>query len=197
MTGLSLILGLRSKELISFLSLGWQPTQFTKITQKGGGGNPKVDEDSLLAFAELSGNPEIKSLAKWIVINSRANMVATWMDAYRPATKAIHGRLFIASTLRYRHSHPNSANIPAVRTKKDENEEDQIQYGEDGAWTYEARDLWTSGDPSLWSLVGIDGTGIQTRCLIHHLIATVGEGRVADFKELALRGDIHKHNIAV
>jgi hypothetical protein len=61
-------------------------------------------------------------------------MISTWMDAYRPETKAIHGSIFIASTLRYRHSHPNSANIPAVRLKKDENDVDQILYGEEGAY---------------------------------------------------------------
>jgi hypothetical protein len=190
-------LGSPKQRIEKLLELGWEPTQFTKRTPQGGGGNPKVDEDSLIAFAESSGKAEIAALAKWIVINSRANMVATWMDAYRPDTKAIHGRLFIASTLRYRHSHPNSANIPAVRTEKDENGEDQILRGEDGAWTYECRDLWTCGDPSRWSLVGIDGTGIQNRCLIHHLISTVGEDEVREFKELALRGDIHKHNIRV
>jgi DNA polymerase-1 len=191
-------LGSPKQRVDKLLELGWQPTQFTKRTVKGGGGNPKVDEDSLTAFAESSGRNEIRSLAKWIVVNSRANnMVATWLDAYRPETKAIHGRLFIASTLRYRHAHPNSANIPAVRTKKGENDEDQILYGEDGFWTYEARDLWTCGNPDTHSLVGIDGTGIQNRCLIHHLIATVGEDAVSEFKELALRGDIHKHNIRV
>jgi DNA polymerase-1 len=185
-------LGSPKQRTEKLLELGWAPTQFTKKTDKGGGGNPKVDEDSLIAFAESSGRREVASLAKWIVINSRANMVSTWMDAYQPETKAIHGRLFIAATLRYRHSHPNSANIPAVRTK-----DDQILYREDGAWTYEVRDLWTCGDPNNYSLVGIDGTGIQNRCLIHHLIETVGEEAVRPFKELGLSGDIHKHNIKV
>jgi hypothetical protein len=190
-------LGSPKQRTEKLLELGWIPTQFTKKTDKGGGGNPKVDEDSLLAFAESSGQKEVAALAKWIVVNSRGNMVATWMDAYRPETKAIHGRLFIASTLRYRHSHPNSANIPAVRTAKNEAGEDEILRGEAGAWTYEARDLWTCGDPDTWSLVGIDGTGIQNRCLIHHLICTVGEEAVRPFKDLGLSGDIHKHNIEV
>jgi hypothetical protein len=45
--------------------------------------------------------------------------------------------------------------------------------------------------------VGIDGTGIQNRCLIHGLIKTVGEEAVRPFKELALEGDVHKRNIEV
>lgn len=189
-------LGSPGQRVEKLLGLGWEPVEFTPKTKSGGGGNPKVDEDSLLAFAEVSGQPELKALAKWIVINSRANMIRTWLDAYNEDTGAIHGRLFIASTLRYRHNSPNSANIPAVRLKKVEGK-DVVQYGEDGAWTYEVRDLWTCGDPDEFSLIGIDGTGIQNRCLIHNLIKTVGEEAVADFKALSLEGDIHKRNIEV
>jgi DNA polymerase-1 len=193
-------LGSPQQRIEKLLKLGWTPTALTPA------GNPKVDEDALLDFAEQSGVPELKALAKWIVVNSRANMLFNvkkngeeggWLTAYNEKTGAIHGKLMIASTLRYRHNSPNSANIPAVRTKKDDEGVEHIQYGEDGAWSYECRDLWTCGDPKEWSLVGIDGTGIQTRCLIHHLISTVGEERVRDFKELALAGDIHKHNIEV
>ncbi len=184
-------LGSPKQRIEKLLELGWKPVNKTKK------GNPKVDEDELLAFAELSGKTEVSALAKWIVINSRANMVRTWLDALDEKTGCIHGKLFIASTLRYRHSSPNGANIPAVRLKKDDKGDEHIQYGEDGAYTYECRDLWTCGDPSEWSLVGIDGTGIQNRCLIHGLIGVVGEEAVADFKELSLHGDIHKRNIEV
>jgi DNA polymerase-1 len=184
-------LGSPPQRIAKLLELGWEPVNLTKA------GNPKVDEDELLSYAEAVGIPELNALAKWIVYNSRANMINTWLEAYNEKTSAIHGKLFIAATLRYRHNSPNSANIPAVRLKKDDDGVEHIQYGEDGAWTYECRDLWTCGDPREWSLVGIDGTGIQNRCLIHHLIKTVGEERVRDFKELALRGDVHKHNIAV
>lgn len=184
-------LGSPSQRIAKLLELGWQPIN---LTPKG---NPKVDEDELLSFAESSGQEEIGKLAKWIVINSLANMVNTWLEAYNEKTGAIHGSLFLASTLRYRHSSPNSANIPAVRQKKDDNGNEYIAYGEDGAYTYEVRDLWMCGDPQAWSLVGIDGTGIQNRCLIHSLIKTVGEERVADFKALSLEGDIHKRNIEI
>jgi DNA polymerase-1 len=184
-------LGSPDQRVEKLLELGWTPSQRTKA------GNPKVDEDELLNFAEVSGTRELVALAKWIVINSRANMIRTWMNAYDERTGAIHGKLLIANTLRYRHSSPNSANIPAVRLKKDDDGVERIQYGEGGAYTYECRDLWTCGDANNWSLVGIDGTGIQNRCLIHHLIKTVGEETVAEFKALALSGDVHKRNIEV
>jgi DNA polymerase-1 len=180
-------LGSPKQRIEKLLSLGWEPVNKTAK------GNPKVDEDELLAFAETSGKPEIAALAKWIVFNSRANMVRTWLDALNPKTGAIHGRVFIASTLRYRHSNPNSANIPAVRLNKEE----EILYGESGGYSYEARDCWYSGSDGEYVLVGVDGTGIQNRCLIHHLIRTVGEEAVAPFKELALKGDVHKRNIEI
>lgn len=182
-------LGSPTQRIAKLLELGWTPVNLTKK------GNPKVDEDSLLAFAESSGQAEVRALAKWIVANSRANMVRTWLEAYNPETKAVHGSLFIASTLRYKHSSPNSANIPAVRLKKDDEGNEHIRYGEDGAWSYESRDVWWAGEDEDFVLVGIDGTGIQNRCLIHSLIETVGEEAVADFKQLSLFGDIHKRNI--
>lgn len=190
-------LGSPPQRIAKLLELGWTPTQFTKKTKKGGGGNPQIDEDSLLAYAEISGRKELLALAKWVVINSRANMINTWLNAYNEETKSVHGRLFLAGTLRYKHSDPNTANIPAVLLEKDDKGDEHILYGEAGAYNYESRDLWWCGDPERYSLVGIDGTGIQNRCLIHSLIKTVGEDAVADFKELSLRGDVHKRNIEV
>jgi hypothetical protein len=68
-------LGSPKQRTEKLLELGWAPTQFTKKTDKGGGGNPKVDEDSYRIcrnfWAKRSGIS-----AKWIVINSRANMVS-------------------------------------------------------------------------------------------------------------------------
>jgi len=157
-------LGSPKQRVERLLEAGWEPTSFTKRTEKGGGGNPKVDEDSLLAFAEASGNEGARALAKWVVINSRANMINTWMNAYNEETGAIHGNLWLASTLRYRHDNPNSANIPAVRST-----DVGPLRGEEGSWTYEARDLWTCGDRSRYSLVGIDAKGIQLRVLAHYL----------------------------
>lgn len=182
-------LGSPQQRIAKLLELGWQPTAFTKKTDKGGGGNPKIDEDSLLAFAESSGQKEVTALAKWIVINSRANMIRTWMNAYNEDTKAIHGDLFIAKTLRYRHSNPNSANIPAVRLKKIGGE-DVIQYGEDGAYTYECRNLWTCGDSPEYSLVGLDGKGIQLRVLANYAYSE-------EFVERVLSGDPHTNNVEV
>lgn len=189
-------LGSPPQRIEKLLELGWQPTEWNVSKKTKQKTSPKVDEDSLLAFAEQSGRKEVTALAKWIVVNSRANMIQTWLEAYDHKTGCIHGSLFLASTLRYKHSDPNTANIPAVRMKKDQHGDEHIAYGEEGAWTYECRDLFTAGSEG-WTLVGIDGTGIQNRCLIHGLIKTVGPDKVQPFKELALEGDVHKRNIEV
>jgi DNA polymerase-1 len=158
-------LGSPKQRVEKLLEAGWTPVQFTKKTDKGGGGNPKVDEDSLNKFAETSGNEAGKLLAKWVVVNSRANMINTWLNSYNERTGCIHGNLWLASTLRYRHDNPNSANIPAVRSDKSNG----ILRGEAGSWTYEARDLWTCGDTHKYSLVGVDAKGIQLRILANYL----------------------------
>ena len=181
-------LGSPLQRIEKLLELGWEPVNKTPS------GNPKVDEDELIAFAEFSGKEEVAALATWIVINSRANMVNTWLEAYNHETGCIHGNLFIAGTLRYKHSSPNSANIPAVRSKKADGI-DVPQFKLEGMYTYECRDLWFSTDDEEWCLVGLDGKGIQLRCLAHNVAKLVGIERAQPFIDRVLDGDPHTHNI--
>lgn len=178
-------LGSPSQRIQKLLDHGWQPVNFTEK------GNPKVDEDEMLAFAEASGIPEITALAKWCVVNARANMVRNWLASVNPETGRIHGALFLAGTGRYRHSKPNTANIPGVRHDSD----DQILYGEEGTWAHECRSLWTSGGEG-WRLVGIDGKGMQLRCLAHNLARVAGVDVAREFIDDLLTGDPHKKNMA-
>jgi DNA polymerase I-like protein with 3'-5' exonuclease and polymerase domains len=111
-------------------------------------------------------------------------MIQTWMDAYDERTKAIHGSLFIASTLRYKHSQPNSANIPACRVDKEGN----LLLGDAGAWTFEARDLWWAGEDEDYILVGIDAKGVQLRVLANYI-------NHPPFTEAILSEDPHTANM--
>lgn len=170
------------------LELGWIPREFTKETDKGGGGNPKVTDKgrlvpSLEEFVEVSDHPGPRLIAHWIEFNARANMINTWMEAYDERTGCIHGTLWLANTFRYRHSGPNTANIPAVRLNK----QDEILYREEGVFTYEARDLWISRDRSRRRMVGVDAKGIQLRILAHYLNSTA-------FTEAVLSKDPHAAN---
>lgn len=178
-------IGSPKQRIEKLLSLGWEPTRWTIDKETKQKKNPQVDEESLLAFAEKSGKKEVGAIAKWLVVASRANMIGTWLNAYNEKTSAIHGKLFIASTLRYRHSNPNSANIPAVRTERIDGK-DVILMGEKGTWAYECRDLFFAGSDG-YRLVGVDAKGIQIRILLNYAYSQ-------EALDLYLHGDPHVRN---
>jgi DNA polymerase-1 len=181
-------LGSPPQRIEKLLSLGWVPREFTPPSKTHPKGQPKATDKgeltpSLKEFAEESGVEEVKLIAEWLAVNGRANAVSNWMDLYNEETHCIHGNLWLANTLRYRHSDPNTANIPRIRTTKD----GVPLYGADGWWTYEARDLWQTRDKIRRKMVGVDATGIQFRILAHYLNSE-------EFTEVVLSGDIHTYN---
>jgi DNA polymerase-1 len=179
-------LGSPNQRVTKLLELGWDPEEFTPKTKKGGGGNPmpfdKGDlSPSLQNFLEDKEIPEVEMIARWMSVNGRANMVNTWLDNYDEDTGCIHGKLFVADTLRFRHQAPNTANIPAVRVDK----AGTPLLGELGYFTYEARNLWVARKGRV--LVGTDAAGLELRMLAHYLDR---EG----FTEGVVNGDPHQYN---
>jgi DNA polymerase-1 len=171
------------------LELGWEPQEFTPKTSKGGGGNPKPFEHgelspSLEKFLEERPTPEVHLIAKWMAINGRANMINNWLENWNEDDGCIHGKLFTADTLRFRHQAPNTANIPAVRLGKD----GKALMGESGYFTYEARDLWCARPGRI--LVGTDAAGLELRMLAHYL-------NRPDFTKQVVEGDPHQYNADV
>lgn len=156
-------------------ALGWVPDEKTPT------GLPKVTEKSLVRFAEESGVPEVALITKWMAINGRANMINTWLENWDDRDSCIHGKLFVADTLRFRHQAPNTANIPAVRVSKG----GDVLLGEDGYYTYEARDLWIARPGRV--LVGTDAAGLELRMLAHYL-------NRPDFTKQVIEGDPHQYN---
>lgn len=146
------------------LSLGWEPKTFTPT------GQPKVDEDSLVAFAQSSGRRQIQSIANWLVVNGRANMVSTWLNAVRDDGR-IHGRVYScgAITRRMRHNSPNTANIP----------------GNEARFGRACRSLWRASPGRV--LVGYDAAALEMRVFGHYL----GNKEAAD---LYIYGDPHTAN---
>lgn len=169
-------LGSPKQRIEKLLELGWEPSRYTEK------GSPQIDEEELLTFGKETEIREIELLAEWLVINSRANNITTWLKAAEK-TGRIHGSLFLAGTLRYRHSQPNTANIPRVKKGDD----DEPLFGEAGTWTYESRALWYSGDNPDYRVVGVDAKGIQLRILAHHL-------NTPAFTEAILSEDPHEAN---
>lgn len=175
-------LGSYAQRTQRLLDLGWvnYPDEVTK------GGNPKPFDKgdlvpSLKQFLEDHPMPEVEFIAKWMSINGRANMVNNWLENWDEDDGRIHGKLFVADTLRFRHQAPNTANIPAVRVAKD----GTVLYGESGDFTYEARDLWVARPNRV--LVGTDAAGLELRMLAHYLNRT-------DFTDGVVNGDPHQSN---
>ena len=156
-------LGSPKQRIEKLLELGWQPREFTPTGQpqatKKGNLSPSLEE-----FLQETPNEAVLKLAEWIAINSRANNVSTWIDV-ADEKGLIHGNLWLAGSLRYRHDKPNTANIPAVRVDKAELPLRERK----GVFTYESRDLWITRDKRARSLVGVDAKGIQLRILAHYL----------------------------
>lgn len=131
------------------LELGYEPTDYTP------GGSPKVDEESLLRFAEQSGYAEVEAIAKWLVIQGRSTMVEGWLNNVNYDDSCIHGQVITcgANTRRMLHRKPNSANVPKAKPK--------VRYGK------ECRQLWVARPGR--KLVGKDASGLELRMFAEYL----------------------------
>ena len=164
-------IGSSQQRLAKLLSLGFKPTKKTK------GGNPSVDEDTLLEFAAKKKIPEVQAIAEWLVLFGRGNMINTWLNAVDRDDSRMHGRVFTcgAITRRMTHSSPNTANIPKAKAS--------IKYGK------ECRGLWSIADKANRRLVGYDAKGLEMRMFGHYLRDPVAA-------ELYIFGDPHAVNTA-
>jgi DNA polymerase-1 len=146
------------------LELGYVATSFTPT------GQPKVDEEALVAFAKTSGIKEVQFIADWLVLEGRANMIETWLDNLGEDS-CIHGNVFTcgAQSRRMKHSAPNTANIPRTTAK----------YG------HECRALWQSRPGRC--LVGVDAVALEGRMLLHYLNSNAAW-------KFFIEGDPHQSN---
>ena len=148
-------IGSPHQRISRLLDLGYKPTSFTPKTPKGGGGNPKVDEESLLAYAEECSRPEVKAIAEWLVLQGRSTMVEGWLNNVNYDDHCMHGRVITcgATTRRMIHNSPNTANIPKAKAK--------VKYG------IECRRLWQARPGRVE--VGYDASGLEMRMFAEYL----------------------------
>lgn len=190
--------GSPTQRVEKLLALGWKPLEFTKPSKTHPNGQPQPTRKgklspSLVAFIEDNeGNEGVRILADWMTVTSRASMIMTWIKAYNEETHCIHGQLWLANTLRYKHSGPNTANAPAVKEGEEKDDAGRVVKkwvirGQAGGWAYESRDLWTTRDRGTRRLVGVDAKGIQLRVLAHYL-------NDANFSAAILSEDPHAAN---
>lgn len=152
---------------------GYVPVSFTPPSKQFPKGQPKVDEESLLAFAEQSGQPEVKAIAEWLVLQGRASMVEGWLNCVNYDDHRMHGRIMTcgAATRRMTANSPNTQNIPKAKPN--------VRYG------LECRRLWqpTPGRVE----VGYDASGLELRMFAEYL-------KDAEAVKLYTEGDPHMHN---
>jgi DNA polymerase I-like protein with 3'-5' exonuclease and polymerase domains len=155
------------------LELGWEPQNFSEK------GFPKVDEESLLSFAEISGRPEAGAIAEWLVLQGRSTMVEGWLNNVNYEDHCMHGRIFTcgATTRRMIHSNPNTANVPKAKKK--------VKYG------IECRQLWQAR-PNRRE-VGYDASGLEMRMFAEYLsndeatlLFTTGDPHLLNTRNLEL-----------
>lgn len=146
---------------------GWKPTEFTAS------GQPKVDEEVLKKLPY----PEVPLLIEYLMIEKRLGQLADGNEAWLKHVEQdgrIHGYVNTngAVTGRMTHSHPNVAQVPAVRAP----------YGK------ECRELF--GPPPGMVQVGADASSLELRCLAHYMARYDGGA----YARIILEGDIHTEN---
>lgn len=160
-------IGSPKQRLERLLEVGYEPVNFTPS------GGPKVDEDSLVAFANSASKPEVQAIADWLVLQGRSSMIETWLNNVNYDDGRMHGRVMTcgAGTRRMIHNNPNSANIPKAKEK--------VKYG------IECRRLWraTPGRKQ----VGDDASGLEMRMFAEYL-------KNDEATRLFIEGDPHLNN---
>lgn len=144
----------------------WKPKSFTPD------GRPKMNEQVLSGLRF----PEAKLMSRYLTVIKRLGQISDGREAWLKAEKdgRIHGRINPcgAVTSRCTHSRPNMAQVPRVGAE----------------WGTECRALFIA--PPGYSLVGVDASGLELRCLAHYT-HPFDKGRYT--KEI-LEGDIHTTN---
>ena len=150
--------------------LSWKPEEFT------GSGKPKVDE------TVLSKIPGAEDFVEILTLQKRLGQLSTGNNAWLKLVERdnrIHGSVITVgcATARCSHVHPNTAQIPAVRSVLGK----------------ECRTLFgpgSLGGGRSTKQVGVDLSGIEARCLSHYLWP-LDDGA---FANEVLNGDIHTAN---
>ena len=170
-------IGSPKQRLQRLLELGYEPVNYTEK------GNPKVDEESLVAFAESSGHAPVQAIADWLVLQGRATMVEGWLNNVNYDDHCMHGRVITcgAATRRMTHNSPNTANIPKAKKK--------VKYG------IECRRLWRARPNRIE--VGYDASGLEMRMFAEYLnndeattLFTTGDPHIVNTRNLELADEM-------
>ena len=147
---------------------GWRPTSFTPT------GEPEVNEESLKAIT----HPEAASLLRFLMVEKRIGQLSEGKEAWlrHVVDGKVYGSVNTLGTVtgRMAHSHPNVAQVPAVRS----------DYGRECRELFHARPGFV--------LVGCDAAGLELRVLAAYMapfdkgayVKVVVEGKKEDGTEI-------------
>jgi DNA polymerase-1 len=172
-------IGSPKQRIERLMGAGYVPTDFTPPSKTHPKGQPKVDEESLLAFAEQSGQPEVKAIAEWLVLQGRTTMVRGWLNSVNYDDHCMHGQVLTcgARSRRMIGFDPNTMNIPKAKPK--------VRYGT------ECRRLWRARPGR--SEMGYDASGLEMRMFAEYLnddeatrLFTTGDPHLLNTRNLGL-----------
>ena len=156
-------IGSRKQIAERLINKGWKPTL-------------KTDKGNVIVNEEVLNNIDMKEaqmFSRYLLLQKRVSQIKSWIELCDDNNK-VHGRVMTLKTVtgRMAHNSPNLAQVPAIYSP----------YGK------ECRDCWTVSDPSKYTLVGTDASGLELRCLAHYMNSDV-------FTNELLTGDIHTANM--
>lgn len=201
-------LGKRAKLVEQLLKLGWVPREYTKVTDKGGGGNPKLTVDALTGGKEICPSlMEIvgdagKDIAMWYILKHRQSQIKGFIKLVRDDGR-IPADAHTIGTPTYRFRHSKVVNVPkaasfvvmgkqmrSLFTVKGMKLHQRInKRGKADEWSRETgipyeKPLWTT---KFYKLVGHDASGLELRVLAHYINSD-------EFTNSVANGDPHTAN---
>lgn len=195
------------KQIVERLNiLGWDPVEKTKGHIKAEKDFVKglIPQERLDHFRKYGWSVSEKNLetlpddapeaarmiAGYVLCESRRRLIETqWWPSLGDDNK-LHGYCdpLGAGTHRMTHNNPNMANIPSVRTRKQEDGTEKILRGFEGRYGYDARECFTVEDKKKYVLFGADASGLELRMLAHFM------GN-EEFTREVISGDPHIRNM--
>ena len=147
-----------------------------RLVEKGWKPSLKTDKGNVIVNEEVLRNinmPEAKMFSRYLLLQKRVSQIKSWIESCQDDGK-VHGRVMTLKTItgRMAHNSPNLAQVPAIYSP----------YGK------ECRECWTVSDPTNYTLVGTDASGLELRCLAHYM-------NDSNFTNELLNGDIHTANM--
>ena len=204
-------IGKRAKIIEQLLKLGWIPREYTPVTDKGGGGNPKLTVEDpkggkmiCPSLFEIVGDTG-KQIAMWYTLKHRQSQIKGFLKLVRPDGR-IAADAHTIGTPTYRFRHSKVVNVPKAasfvvfgkqmrslftikgkdlqqRITKRGKEDELINKIERQLYVSNLRPYAKQG----YKLVGHDASGLELRILAHYI-------NDDDFTRSVAEGDPHTAN---